>query len=307
MGPVLFLCAMLGQADADLQPVPSLTALVGARKLIEDVYGRRIEAAKAAAQKAAVGQEILAVAEKEQNQANRYAGLQVAKRLAVEAENGKLGLAVVKRFASEFQPPLPREADAWLPAAETAWDAAESKKGTDRLAGRLDAAECWLRAGKSSAIGSEKWGKRFATIETGADVVLWARDSQPKGDRIAYAADLDVIFRWSNASDYIEWKAFLPAGKYSITIEYTAGKDMVPHSVLGLAIGASGASRSIHEEAFSLERTGAFPTFVLHQMSDVAVIRSDGEYIIRLGVLKKSPARSWITIVNIRSIRLSQK
>jgi len=306
MGMTLLLCAMLGQGAADLQPIPSMTALVEAHKLIEDVYGRRIEAAKAAAQKAAVGQEILAVAEKEQNQANRYAGLQVAKRLAVEAENGKLGLAVVKRFASEFQPPLPREADAWLPAAETAWDAAESKKGTDRLAGRLDAAECWLRAEESSAVANQKWMARFAIVETGADVVLWARDSQPKGERIAYAEDLDVIFRWSNPSDYIEWKAFLPAGKYSIAIEFTAESGMVPHSVFGLAFAEAGKNRSIYQEAFSLHATGAFPTFAMHRMSDTLLIRGDGEYIIRLGVMKKAPAKSWITIVNVRSIQFTQ-
>ena len=41
MGLALLLCAMLGQADAsaDLRPIPSMTALVEAHKLIEDVYG----------------------------------------------------------------------------------------------------------------------------------------------------------------------------------------------------------------------------------------------------------------------------
>jgi len=172
MALALFMCAVLGQAE--LQPIPSLTELMAGRKLVESVYGPRIEAAKTSEQKAAVAAEILAIAEKEQNLANRYAGYQVARRLAVEAEDGKLGLAVVRQFASEFQPPLPKED--WAGAAEKAWEAAESEKGNERLAGRLDAAECWLRAGEEGQAGfaAVKWRERIGELEGGETKVASA-------------------------------------------------------------------------------------------------------------------------------------
>ncbi|MDZ7620185.1 MAG: RICIN domain-containing protein [Patescibacteria group bacterium] len=182
----LLLCAMLGHGDAgggtaDLQPVPSLTALVEARKLVEDVYGARMAAAKTAEQKAAVAEEILAIAEKETNPANRYAGFQAVKRLAIDAEDGRLGLAVVKRFAAEFQPTLPREPNAWLPAADKAWEDAESKKGSERLAGRLDAAECYFRAGEQVQAGfaGAKWKGRIAELEGGGAAVVAAKVRPP--------------------------------------------------------------------------------------------------------------------------------
>lgn len=171
MGWTLLLCAMLGQgpAEADLRPVPSLTELVEGRRLVDEVFGPRIEAAKTAPQKAAVAEEILRVAEKEPHPANRYAGYQVARRLAVEADCGRVGLAVVTRLAAEFQPTLPRQPDAWLPAADKAWDDAEQKKGTDRLAGRLDAAECFLRAEEAIQAGfaAVKWNERLSDLAAG--------------------------------------------------------------------------------------------------------------------------------------------
>jgi len=229
----------------------------------------------------------------------------MAKLLAVEAEDGKLGLAVVRRFASEFEPPIPREPDAWLPAAAKAWEDAESKKGSERLAGRLDAAECFLRAGIVAEAIKQQWQTRIDSLETGADVVLWAKKATLKGPQIAYHNELDLIYRWSDPSAYVEWQTFLAAGKYDVGLEYRADRHMAPSSVMGIVVTTPSGSRSVYQDTFTLQRTG--DEFAMYRTPKVLAVTAGGEYVVRLGVINKASSKSRTTIINPRSIQFRKR
>lgn len=170
-------CAVLpvaaGLAAEEQAEVPTADELQESRDLVEEVFGREVREAKSAEQRADVAREILAAAADESDPANKYAALQAAKRIAIEAGNGQLALEAMRQLVDAFEPAEPKPQGAWLAAADAAWDAAESRQGSEQLAGRVDAVECWLRAPASARAGlaGAKWRKRVGELEGGKATV----------------------------------------------------------------------------------------------------------------------------------------
>jgi hypothetical protein len=158
----LVLVAAMGAApELAKMPIPDAAELARAERLIDDVFGDKIKAAKSAEAKAAVAAETLSAIAKETDRANKYVGLQAAKRLGLEA---------VRQLVASFDSPEAKSRDEWLTTADKAWEAAEQAKGADKLAGRLAAAEAWLRARVEPAgLLALKWKARLAAIEDAGD------------------------------------------------------------------------------------------------------------------------------------------
>ncbi|MCS7306890.1 MAG: hypothetical protein NZ602_17500, partial [Thermoguttaceae bacterium] len=83
---------------------PKAQELQKAEKLVEEVFGRQIAKAKTPQEKQQLAQEILTTAREEQDSVLRYATLQAARRLAVDALDGKLGLEIVREMVAGYDP-----------------------------------------------------------------------------------------------------------------------------------------------------------------------------------------------------------
>lgn len=149
---------------SDKLAVPDSAGQDRAVGLIDEVYGKQLEAARTPDQKATLAREILQMAREESDAANKYVGLMTARRLAVEANMGALALEVVQLQVAAFADELDGDAEGLLRRADMLWDTAETKRGQEQLKWRIDAVEAWLRSGEKSAILSRKWEARIAQV-----------------------------------------------------------------------------------------------------------------------------------------------
>jgi hypothetical protein len=129
---------------AQKHPRPTGQELAKAEKVVLEVFGRDIAKARTPSEKGKLAQEILRAAREEQDMAVRFAALQVARRLAISAQDGKLGLEIVGEIVDRFQPLEEMSPADRLAEADRLWQQAERLSGQEKLAKQLEAAEKYL-------------------------------------------------------------------------------------------------------------------------------------------------------------------
>ena len=141
-----FLCLAAGGQVQGVEkwPRPTGQELSKAEKVVQEVFGRDIQKAQTPRQKAALAREILKAAREEQDMAVRFAALEVARRLAVSAQDGRLGLEIVREMVDRFQPLEEMPPAERLAEADRLWQQAEGLSGAAKLAKQLEAAERYL-------------------------------------------------------------------------------------------------------------------------------------------------------------------
>ncbi|MCS7305437.1 MAG: RICIN domain-containing protein [Thermoguttaceae bacterium] len=143
---------------------PSLQELQKAEKLLEEAFGKDIAKAKSAADRQKLAQEILKAAREEQDPAVRFAALQAARRLAVEALDGKLGLEIVREIVGAYEPLEKMSSKERLAEADRLWQQADRAQGRQKLAKQLEAVQQWLYCGITTGLVVRKWQTRIAEI-----------------------------------------------------------------------------------------------------------------------------------------------
>ncbi len=172
----------LGGLDAEEGPVfdakgniiqraaqPKTEDLRKAEKLVEEVFGKNMAKARSAQEKSKLAQEILQSAREEQDMAVRFAALQAARRLAIEALDGKLGLEIVREIVQTYEPLEEMTKEDRLSEADHLWGQAEKSQGREKLAKQLEAAEYWFYADIKTGLVVKKWEERMTGLR---DVVL---------------------------------------------------------------------------------------------------------------------------------------
>ncbi|MCS7226939.1 MAG: hypothetical protein NZ821_08115, partial [Gloeomargarita sp. SKYB31] len=153
---LLGLCCLL----SDKMPYPEASQLRRAEALVQEVYGAEIAKAKLPQAKSKLAQDILKTAREEQDGAVRFAALQAARRLAVEALDGKLGLEIIREIVQTYEPLESMPAEERLAEAERLWKQAEKAQGREKLAKQLEALEQWLYCDVASGLIVQKWAAR---------------------------------------------------------------------------------------------------------------------------------------------------
>lgn len=143
---------------------PKTEDLRKAEKLVEEVFGKDIAKARSTQEKVKLAQEILKVAREEPDMAVRFVALQAARRLAVEALDGKLGLEIVREIVQIYNPLEEMSQDDRLAEADRLWDQAEKAQGREKLAKQLEAVEYWFYADIKTGLVVKEWEKRTAGI-----------------------------------------------------------------------------------------------------------------------------------------------
>ncbi len=155
-----------GQAAGELAPakppVPSKEEIRRAEGIVQEVFGKEIAQAKTPAEKSRLGREIMRLGLEDKDLANQYAALQAARRLAVEALDGALGLEAVRELASRFEPAEKMPAWERLREAERLWKESESATGRTKLGKQLNAAEGWIYTRDAC---NKKWAERLRDLE----------------------------------------------------------------------------------------------------------------------------------------------
>ena len=163
---------------AEKWPRPTGQELTKAEKVVQEVFGREIQQAKTPRQKADLAREILKAAREEQDPALRFAALQAARRLAVSAQDGRLGLEIVRELVERFQPLEEMPPADRLAEADRLWQQAERLGGQEKLEKQLEAAEefGWtnglpffddkgnFKPAESGSVLLRRWRQRFQEI-----------------------------------------------------------------------------------------------------------------------------------------------
>ncbi|MCS7304341.1 MAG: RICIN domain-containing protein [Thermoguttaceae bacterium] len=145
-------------------PVPSDDELAKANRVVEEIYGKQIRSAKTPPQKTKLAQEILRVAREENDPAVKYAALQQAKQLAIEAMDSQSGLEIVQEIVRWFQAEKEMTPEQILQAADALWASAEGTSGRQKLAKQLQAAELYLRLPALEGLVRLKVQKRLESL-----------------------------------------------------------------------------------------------------------------------------------------------
>ena len=137
----LLLAAVLGA----LPPPPTGAELAAAEADLQEVFGRELKAADTNRERVALAEKLISTAAGSRPAA-RYALLEQARELATTAGDSTLGIRAVEGLVEGFGPEKPRDAAQWAAHGHRLWNQAGDRRPADRLRGRLDAAECYLRA-----------------------------------------------------------------------------------------------------------------------------------------------------------------
>jgi len=133
LGVLLLLVAVPPPADrVKLLPVPTSAELAKAERTIKEVFGDDLKRARKPADKAALARKMIATAEGS-DPAERYALLVRARELAIDAKDPAAGVQAVEGLAGFAGPSDAAE-------GHRLWNEARG------LSGKLEAAECYLRA-----------------------------------------------------------------------------------------------------------------------------------------------------------------
>ena len=140
-------CATIG---AELLPVPTGAELAKAEKTVRDVFADELKAADTAKQREALARKMIDTAAGSRPAA-KYALLVKARELAIAAGDSAVGVRTVAALVDSFQPSgvsaqqEQRGAASWASAGHRLWNDATDKRPPEKLRGRLEAAECYLR------------------------------------------------------------------------------------------------------------------------------------------------------------------
>ncbi|HPP53219.1 MAG TPA: hypothetical protein PK777_09735, partial [Thermoguttaceae bacterium] len=280
-------------AEGEKYPQPKTAELSRAEKLVDEVFGKDMAKARSAQEKAKLAQEILQSAREEQDMAVRFAALQSARRLAVEALDGKLGLEIVREIVQTYEPLEEMTKEDRLSEADRLWGQAEKAQGREKLAKQLEAVECWFYADIKTGLVLKKWEERIKEVKQSLTRILYAKDAKLIGQKIGYAPQLDCILQWVNPLEGLEWKELIPPGKYEVVCVYAADSKSAFASLFALEVGKSVLK-------FRLQNTGQWPTF--SPVSCGTIIIATEANSVRLRVLQKVPPDPNMGIIALRSL-----
>jgi len=139
------LFALFAPFAGDLPPVPTGPALAAAEADVREVFGNRLRAADTDRERVELARRLIETAGGSRPAA-RYALLERARDLAIEAGDAAVGVAAVEGLVRGFAPQTPRDAASWASEGHHLWNLAGHKRPADRLRTQLEAAECYLRA-----------------------------------------------------------------------------------------------------------------------------------------------------------------
>jgi len=103
-------------------------------------------------------------AREEQDMAVRFAALQSARRLAVEALDGRLGLEIVREIVQTYEPLEEMTKEDRLSEADRLWAQGEKAQGRAKLAKQLEAAEGYLYLLPATGIVQTKIERRLSEL-----------------------------------------------------------------------------------------------------------------------------------------------
>lgn len=301
MSLALVIVAVLGAGpDVAKLPVPDLVEQASAKRLIDDVYGKKLRAAKTPDTKRTLAQELLEIGKKEPNAGNKYICFSTAKSLATEIHDGSLGLDVVQTLAAQFQAEPGQDRDALIREAERLWETAEKKRGTDQLASRLDAVELWLRSGGDSPILAKRWEERIAGLKSDGAVVLHAKEAKIVGTQMFYSPRIDSACTWNDPREHLEWCTSVPAGTYDVRLKYAS-----PSAGGGYLFAVTASKGSAPQPSATatsvLPATAGWEEFAESSVGRL-VFREEGMYTIRIRAIRRVQPGPPRGLLNVRTL-----
>lgn len=152
---IVLVLAAEGSRPSPLAPRPSQADLARAEADVLEVFGEDLAKARRPAEKAALARKMIDTAEGS-GPAGKYALLERARELAIAAGDAALGIRAVEELINGFGPANAANgakrlaadgtsANAWASEGHRLWNDAGRKRPPERLRGRLEAAECYLR------------------------------------------------------------------------------------------------------------------------------------------------------------------
>jgi hypothetical protein len=127
------------------EPIPSADDVAGAEADLQEVFGDDLKVADTNKQRTDLARKLIETAA-ESRPAAKWALLQKARELAVAAGDSALGVEAVEELVAGFAPETQQEAAGWASEGHRLWNATGRKRPEEKLQGRLEAAECYLRA-----------------------------------------------------------------------------------------------------------------------------------------------------------------
>ena len=176
---VLAFAVAAGQPDSRL-PVPSQEAVGKAEESVKELYGDRLAAAKKPKDKAALGRELLKVAgESADDPAAQMVLWEAARDLGAAAKDWGLIRSALAAKVERFKSNVPGTATDLIHYADSLVSQAKKKPAAERLAMRLKAVECYLRAEREgSGLKKQIAEKRIEDIAKTCDGGKPSRDDQ---------------------------------------------------------------------------------------------------------------------------------
>ncbi|MGB9690185.1 hypothetical protein [Thermogutta sp.] len=283
---------------------PNAKELLQAEKVLDEVFGREIVKAKSSTEKGKLAKEILEAVRDEQDLAVKFAGLQIARRLAIEALDGKLGLEIVREIVQNFEPAEEIPATDRLTEGDRLWLSAEKAQGRDRLSKQLEAIECWLYSDIKTGLVAKKWELRVQQLQSASALITldW-KNALLRGQHLKYDTRQDSISGWCYPQEYIEWPVDLAARSYDVALLYSsrgnAGGYLMAISLF-TTTNYYQPLMTLHTELIS---TGGWNIYAEKSFGIIKVPRP-GRYILRVHAIRRLGPDFEPCLVNVRAVFL---
>jgi|GEM_PF-2990072 hypothetical protein len=283
---------------------PNSVELLRAEKIVEEVFGRDIAKAKSAPEKAALGQELLKAVREEQDMAVRFAGLQTARRLAIEAQDSKLGLEIVREIVKNFEPSEEISTTDWLAEADRLWESSQKAQGRERLSKQLEAVEYWLYSDIKTSLVAKKWEGRIRELQADlALITLHWKDALLRGEHLKYDIGQDSISGWCFPQEYIEWPVDLAAKTYDVALLYSSRGNAGGYLMAISLFAPTNPYRPLTTLSTELISTGGWKNYAEKSFGIIRVSRP-GRYILRLHAIRRLQPDFEPCLVNVRAVFL---
>lgn len=287
------------------QPIPPVDQLTAAGRLLEEVFGKRLAAAKTPADKGKLAREIIEAVRNEPDAAARYVAWSQARILAVEARDGRLALSAVRLLAGQFESDAGPAADAErLARADRLWAEADKAEGRQRLDKQLEAVGEYWRAAPQSGLVARKWDARIETVSRFGKIIFHARDVTVRGQTLRYDEKQNAVCDWGNPTDWMEWSGNLETGEFTVEIEYSARGNGGGH-LFAVVVVPDGSKKPSGAIEFELESTGGWDSYKTKSVG-VITIRQSGPSTVRIGALRKIRGDVESYLANIRQVVFTQ-
>lgn len=285
------------------RPIPPVDRLTAAGRLLEEVFGKKMAAAKGPAEKGKLASEMIEAVRGEPDEAARYAALVQARILAVEARDGRLALTAVRLLAAEFESDAGAASDAErLSRADRLWAEAEKAEGKQRLEKQLEAVGEYWRAAPQSGLTARKWDARIEQAGSAGAIVLLARDATCLGQRLHYNARIDAICTWTDPREAVEWKCVLSRGSYKVKLLYSS-RGLCGGYVIAASLIQGNAVKCVLP--LDAQTTNSWDNYIEAEFGNLNV-KADGEYALRIHAVRKVRHDDEPGIINLRRIILVQ-